>query len=199
MQTYLIRQKIQPLVNQYAIYEAGADGQQGQMVGFAQQKRFAFKEKFTIYTDDSKSAVAFDIQARQVIDLGARYDVRDADGTVIGTIGKDFKSSLLRSTWHIFRPGQEDKPALIAHERTQGLAILRRIWDFLPFVGDVPFLIKYHFDFIDPADGRVVATYNKTSLLFDYYQLELQDEADSIADWRVYVAMGILLDALQSR
>jgi hypothetical protein len=118
---------------------------------------------------------------------------------VIGTIGKDFKSSLLRSTWHVFRPGEESAPALIVRERNANLAIIRRVWDFLPIVSEIPFFVKYHFDFINPADDTVVATYNKTTTLRDHYQLTVNDESTIGIDWRVLVGLGIMMDAMQSR
>ncbi len=199
MQTYLIEQKIRPLVNQYAIYEAGPDGVKGSMVAFAQQKRFAFKEAFTMYADDSKQQVSFTVKARQVLDFGARYDVTDADGKTLGTIGKAFKSSLLRSTWHIFAPGIEDKPLLVIQERSQALAIFRRIWDFVPYIGDIPFLLKYHFDMSDPDNGQVAATYEKTTLWRDHYKLSVVGGGAEAIDPRVLMSMGVLLDAMQGR
>ena len=198
--TYLIQQKITLLVNRYAIYEAKDDGTEGAMVAFAEQKRFAFKEHIDFFGDEAKQTVAFSVQARQVLDFGARYDVLDPSGQVLGTLGKDFKSSLLRSTWHIFKTGQEDKPAMVVQERSQALAVFRRIWNFLPYLNDIPFFIKYHFDFIDPADNKVSATYNKTTTFRDHYALTIPDEgAASTVDWRVLVALGVMMDALQSR
>lgn len=199
MQTYLIEQKIRPLVNQYAIYEAGPDGVKGGMVAFAQQKRFAFKEAFTMYADDSKQQVSFTVKARQVLDFGARYDVTDADGKTLGAIGKAFKSSLLRSTWHIFAPGSEDKPLLVIQERSQALAIFRRIWDFVPYIGDIPFLLKYHFDMSDSDNGQVAATYEKTTLWRDHYKLSVIGGGAEAIDPRVLMSMGVLLDAMQGR
>jgi uncharacterized protein YxjI len=199
MKSYLIQQKIRPLVNQYDVFEAAADGQPGNLVGFAQQKRFAFKEKFMVYTDETKQTTAFEIQARQVLDLGARYDVRDASGTSLGTIGKVFGSSLLRSTWHIFAPDREDAPLMVVQEHSPGLAIFRRIWEFLPYIGDIPFFVKYNFDFINPASQQVVATYTKTTTFRDHYRLDIQDDMAEQADPRLLIALGIMLDALQSR
>jgi uncharacterized protein YxjI len=198
MKTYLIQQKIQPLVNQYAVYEAGSDGEPANMVGFAQQKRLSFKEKITIYTDDSKQSVAFEIKARQVIDLGARYDITDDAGNVLGVIGKDFASSLLRSTWLIFQPGQEETPALRVQERSQAIAIARRLWGFVPILSEFPFFIKYHFDFTDLASQQIVANYEKTTTVRDHYRLIIQESADQF-DPRVLISLGIMLDALQSR
>lgn len=199
MQTYLIEQKIRPLVNQYAIYQAGPDDTKGTMVAFAQQKRFAFKEAFTMYADDSKQQISFIVKARQVLDFGARYDVTDADGKTLGTIGKAFKSSLLRSTWHIFAPGIEDKPLLVIQERSQALAIFRRVWDFVPYIGDIPFLLKYHFDMSDPDNGQVAATYEKTTLWRDHYKLSVIGGGAEAIDPRVLMSMGVLLDAMQGR
>lgn len=152
-----------------------------------------------MYTDDSKTQTAFTMQARQVLDFGARYDIRDAEGTIIGTVGKDFKSSLLRSTWLVFRPGQEDQPVLIAQERSLGLALARRLWEFLPIISEVPFFVKYHFDLTNPATNQLAATYEKTTTLRDHYRLTLQDGTEQLADPRVLISLGILMDALQGR
>ncbi len=168
-------------------------------MAFAEQKRFAFREKFTIYTDESKNSVLIEIQARTVMDLGARYDIKDASGQVLGVAGKAFGASLLKSTWNLYKPGQEDAPILVVKERSPVVAIFRRVWGFIPFIGEIPFFIKYHFDFIDPATNRVKASYDKTTTFKDHYRLEIQDDADAELDWRVFVAMGVMLDALQSR
>ena len=60
------------------------------MLAFAQQKRMAFKEQVTIYTDDTKQYPLLGFKARQRLDLGATYDVTDADGQPIGLFRKDF-------------------------------------------------------------------------------------------------------------
>lgn len=200
MKTYQIQQKIRLLVNQYSVNEVTDSGEPGTMVAFAQQKRLAFKEKFTAYTDESKQTIAFEIQARKVLDVNGRYDITDSNGEVIGVVGKNFKSSLLRSTWHIYRIGEEDSPALVVQERSKPLAIFRRIWGILPYIGDIPFFLKYNFDFTDPASNQVSASYNKTTTFRDHYQLDIQEAGTASSfDPRVLIALGIMMDALQSR
>lgn len=199
MKIFYIHQKIKLVVNQYLVYAADDAGNEGELVAFVHQKRFALKEKLTFYSDESKQEVSFEVQARQVIDFGARYDIKDSDGQLLGTIGKAFGASLLRSTWHIFAPGHEDSPALIVRERSQALAIVRRVWEILPYIGDIPFFAKYHFDFTDPDSDKVLATYNKTTLFRDHYKLAIKDEALNKFDERVFIAQGVMLDALQSR
>ena len=150
MPTYRIEQKITPLANQYWVL-SGLEGRN--VVGFVHQKRFAFKEKFEMFTGEDKSTVAATIQARQVLDFGARYDIADPSGAKLGVIGKDFGKSLLRSTWQIW---STDESAVIAtvRERSMAVAIFRRVWTAIPVIGDIPFPVKYHFEFITP-DGRV--------------------------------------------
>lgn len=199
MKTYFIQQKIQLAINRYKVLGTDDSGNQGELVAFAEQKRFAFREKLIVYKDETKDSVLFEIQARNVVDLGARYDIKDEQGEVIGVAGKAFGSSLLRSTWQIYKPGQEKKPVMLVRERSTALAIIRRVWEIVPYIGDIPFFVKYHFDFVDVESNEVRATYDKTASFRDHYQLDIQDEALKDTDWQVFVAMGIMLDALQSR
>lgn len=197
MATYSIHQKITAFANQYRIYQGKAGD--GPLVAFAHQKRLAFKEKVTFYTDESKQAIAFELQARKVIDLASGYDVTDSSNRTLGFFRKQFKSSLIRSTWAICDPQDEANILLLIRERSMPLAITRRIWEIVPYIGDLPFFLKYHFDFIDPATGETVGSYNKTTLLRDHYQLTIDDKQLEKHNWQTLVALGVAMDALQSR
>ncbi len=199
MKSFYIEQRIQLAINRYKVFEGNKAVDGGKLVAFAEQKRFAFREKFTIYKDESKQKVLLEVQARRVIDPGARYDITDSSGKIIGIAGKKFGASLLKSSWNIYKPGHEEKPYLVVQERNAVLAIVRRVWGFIPFIGEIPFFVKYHFDFIDPSGNKVKATYDKTTTFKDHYRLSIQDEAAKEMDWRVFVALGVMLDALQSR
>lgn len=197
MKRYIIRQKITLFVNQYRIFEADQQGEQ--LVAFAQQKRLALKERVTFYSDESKDKVLFDVKARTVMDFAAKYDVTDENGQLIGVIGKAFRQSLITSTWHVFTADDEAEPKLVVEESNIAVAVIRRLWDFLP-LGDVPFFIRYHFDFKRPGQEQAAATYRKTTLLRDHYELAVHDDALLTEhDWRTLVAVGVLLDALQGR
>src|SRR4051812_33559124 len=100
-QRLLIRQRVRFMVNQYEVHTEGPGGSEGEMVAFAQQKRMAFKEQVTIYTDDSKQYPFMGFKARKRIDLSSTYDITDHNGQPIGNFRKDFKKSLLSSTWHL--------------------------------------------------------------------------------------------------
>jgi uncharacterized protein YxjI len=196
MKVFYIHQKITAFANQYQIYEANGD-QPGPLIAFAHQKRLAIREKFLFYTDETKQQLAFSVQARNVMEIAGTYDVRDEREEVLGVLQKQFKASLLRSTWQVQTASQQ--PLATVQERSIPIAIFRRLWSFIPYIGDLPFFMLYHFDFLKPETTEVIARYNKTTLLRDHYRLEIEDELAKSIDWRVLVAQGVALDALQSR
>ncbi|MGK5441787.1 hypothetical protein ACSNN7_08175 [Micromonospora sp. URMC 105] len=179
-----VRQRIRMMVNQYEVRAVAPDGTEGELLAFAQQKRLAFKEQVTIYTDDSKQQPLLGFKARQRLDLGATYDVTDAAGTPIGQFRKDFAQSLLRSTWHVEQAGL---PQITGQERSLPVALLRRFVDSLSW-------LPYHFDFV--AEGQPVFSVVKKWGLRDKYVVEVQNPQ---VDRRLVIAMAIGLDALQSR
>ena len=197
MKTYHIQQRITPIVNRYHVYAGDDAGNQGLLIAFAEQKRLALREKITLFTDESRSNVTFTIQARTVFDLGARYDIIDGDGKQLAVIGKAFGASLLKSTWNIYAPGAEEQPAIIVTERNLTIALVRRLWDFIPFAEMIPIPFRFNFDFRSGRSDTIVATYDKLTVVRDNYRLDISDPAGLNDD--VFIAMGIMLDALQGR
>src|SRR5262245_42326271 len=96
------------MANKYVVTAARPDGSEGEVVAFAQQKRMAFREQVTLYTDESKRAVLCSFKARSVLDLGTTYDVFAGDGAPIGLFRKSFGASLLRSTWVLQQDGMPE-------------------------------------------------------------------------------------------
>lgn len=196
----IVEQKITAFVNRYNIFAVTADGVKGQLLAQAQQKRLAFKEKVTFYTDDSRQNVAFTFRAEKVMDVHGRYFIEDAEGNLLGAFKKKFGSSLLRSTWLLMN--KDESQTYTVTESNAVLAILRRFVGWIPFVGDLFQLIilffRYHFVFLD-SSGNEKGKYAKTTLFRDHYQLDVDQEITESIDWRVLAAMAVGLDALQSR
>jgi uncharacterized protein YxjI len=180
---FIVRQKLTMMVNRYEITEANPDGSPGRLLAVAQQKRMAFKEQVTFFADEARTQPVFTFQARQVMDLNAGYDVRDAAGVPLGSFRKDFGKSLLRSTFQLSGPGLEAS----GQERNQVVAILRRFVE-LPF--------SFHFDFTDQATGAVVMSSERQMSLRDRYLVTVPDER---LDFRLAAAMAVGLDALMAR
>ncbi|HEX2774280.1 MAG TPA: hypothetical protein VHN18_17875 [Micromonosporaceae bacterium] len=179
-----IRQRVRLMVNQYEVRPVTPDGSEGDLIAFAQQKRMAFREQVTLYTDDSKRQPVLSFKARQVLDLRATYDVTDAAGSPIGLFRKDFAQSLLRSTWHLEQPGLG---VATGQERNFVVALLRRFVDQLSW-------LPYHFDFV--LNGQLAFSVVKKWGLRDRYVVEIPNDQ---IDRRLVIAMAVALDALQSR
>ncbi|MET9231907.1 hypothetical protein [Lentzea sp. NPDC003310] len=186
-----VHQKVTFMVNRYEVF-VDDNGRPGRLVGFAEQKRLKIKERVTIYTDSSKSQVLFEFNARKVIDLGSGYDVTDGQGRQIGLFRKNFAKSLLRSTWHLEQAGWGQATGA---ERNKFLAGFRRLWQWIPVIGDAPFPMRYHFDFVT-ENGAPVFSVDKKTWLRDHYLVSIQDPG---VDRRLVIAQAVALDALQSR
>lgn len=197
MQTYIIEQKITPLVNRYGIYSTDSDGNKAALVAFAQQKRFAFKEGFTFYKDERKSEPYFTVKAEKVMDIHGKFIVTDAEGSNVGAIRKAFGSSLLRSTYEII--DNMGTVVTTVRESNEAMALLRRIWGFIPFLSELPFIFKYHFEFIDLNSNSDLGQYVKTTLLRDHYRLSIDNTLLQKVGEPTIFAQAILLDALQGR
>ena len=181
----IVRQRIRMMVNQYEVHAVNPDGTEGALLAFAQQKRMAFREQVTLYTDDTRQVPILGFKARQVLDLGATYDVTDAAGAPVGLFRKDFARSLLRSTWIAEQPGL---PPVTGQERSMVVALLRRFVDSLSW-------LPYHFDFTFEA-GEPAFSVVKQWGLRDRYTVSIDDPR---LDRRLVIAMAVALDALQSR
>lgn len=188
---FAVTQKITMMVNRYEIYSVFPDGKPRALLAMAQQKRLAFKEEVTFYSDAARTTPVFSFKARKRVDLGSGYDVRDASGTQIGFFRKDFGKSLLRSTWHLESAGV----AAVGRERSELVAVLRRVWGWVPVLGEVPVPFLFHFDFVD-AGGQVVMSSQRGRSLRDRYDVTVPGAR---LDGRVAAAMAVALDALQDR
>jgi uncharacterized protein YxjI len=191
-----VRQQITMMVNRYEIRSVDAAGIEGPLIAVAQQKRMALKEQVTFYADEARTQPVFGFKARKRMDLSATYDITDASNTPIGTFRKEFAKSLLRSTWQL---SAADGLQATGTERHHGVAIARRLWDFVPFINDLPSPFVFHFDFTAP-DGSVVLSSVRRRSMRDRYDVELPASPNGWQlDWRVGAAMAVALDALQSR
>ena len=181
--TFVVKQKLTMMVNRYEISEADQAFNPVRLMALAEQKRMAFKEQVTFFSDVGKSRPVFGFKARKVMDLGSGYDITDEAGQQIGFFRKDFGASLLRSTFHIEGPGYTGT----GQERNQLVALLRRFTDlsFLPI----------HFDFVD-GQGQPLFSVERKMSIGDRYNVTVPDRR---IDFRVAAAVAVALDALMAR
>jgi uncharacterized protein YxjI len=189
---FLVKQRITVMVNRYEVMAVGPDGGEGRLLAFAEQKRMKLKEEVQFFADESRTRRVFSFKARQRLDVHAEHDVLDENGVPLGSFSKQFGASLLRSTWNLSVPGLQ----AVGQERRVSVAVLRRVWDVLPYVGDVWVPFVFHFDFTDTATGRPVMVSERQKAVRDRYTVTVPDPR---LDFRVAASMAVALDALQSR
>lgn len=181
--TYTIRRKVfQFLGAAFHIHDAN-----GALVGYCKQKAFKLKEDIRIYGDESMRGELVRIEARQIIDFGASYDVLDgATGAKLGALRRKGLKSLLRDHWEVL--DRDDRPAGTIQEDGLGLALLRRFLSNL-----IPQTLHLRSD-----GGAPLATYRVHFNPF-VHRLTTTVEAGCPFDQRLVLASALLLLAIEGR
>lgn len=197
---FLLRQKWTMVINRYVFSLPQADdpGKEGETICFVEQKRFKFKEDIRFYTDESKETELMRLKARQRFDPRARYDITGAGDVKIGEIQKAFGASLLRSTYILY--GADGEETCRATEKSLGIAILRRVVGFIPFVENFAdwLPIPYHFIFVRGEDV-LVENRRRAWKFNDHYSIDCSGDPGHTLDRRLVLAAAVGMDALQAR
>jgi hypothetical protein len=193
---YLVDQLIRPIANLYRVTPlAAGETPAGPPIAYIRQRKLKIKEEIRFFSDEAETQEIFQIKARTWLDTGgSKYDVIDARDGNLGLLEHVFGKSLFRSTWRVSTP--EGEEIAIAQERSQALAIARRLIDFVPDIGGlIP--IPYNFDIL--AGGRAIGRMDRKFQLRDRYVLDLAGDAEKALDRRLAIALAIGLDTLQNR
>ena len=182
-----IVQLIRPMVNLYRISSRGLP------VAFVRQKRMAMKEDIRFFAHEDETDELFRIKARSMMEMGGRYDVTTPAGERIGVLEKVFGKSLLRSTWRILDASEQE--LAIAQERSLLFAVIRRVIDIVPYGEFVPVLFHFRID----RGEQQLGEFTRPIGVRDRYTLDLSGDPELTIDRRLGVALGVALDALQSR
>jgi len=119
--TYLVRRKVFKLLGaSFHIYDP-----QGQLAFYSKMKAFKLKEDIRLYADESMQTELLSIQARQIIDFSAAYDVFDSTTQQkVGALRRKGLKSMLRDEWTIM-DAHDQEIGLITEDSTV-LALIRR-------------------------------------------------------------------------
>jgi hypothetical protein len=191
---FFVDQLIRPIANLYRISTLASDGASpGEPVAFVRQKKLAIREDIRFFADEGEQEELFRIKARQIFEVGGRYDVTTPAGERVGILEKVFGISVLRSTWKLLDP--DEQQIGLAQEKSVPVAVLRRLIDFVPYGEFVPVV----FQFTILMDGREVGELRRPIGVRDRYILKLSGDLERRIDRRLAIALAVALDALQSR
>ena len=181
---YLLKRQVFALTGKFRVYDPAEN-----LVLFSEQKMFRLREDIRVYSDESKSQELLTIQARQIIDFSAAYDVMDATtGEKVGVLRRKGLASLLRDEWEVLDANDQLRGLLF--EDSMGLALLRRflLGSFLPQNYDLTF-----------GETRVADLRQRFNLF--RYELDLDFSMDPVRalDRRLGIAAGILLATVEGK
>ncbi|TDB37798.1 MAG: hypothetical protein D9V44_07035 [Actinobacteria bacterium] len=185
---YLVRRKVFKLAGgAFHVYDP-----QGAVVAYSEQKAFKLKEDIRVFADEAKTRELLIIQARQIIDFSAAYDVTDAmTGEKVGALQRRGGRSILRDEWAIL--DASDTPVGTIIEDSMGYALIRRLLTNL-----VP--QKYDVFFPDATTGQKIANMDQQFNPFVYkLDVDLSTDAEKRFDRRLAISAAILLAAVEGR
>ena len=180
---YLFRRKVFKLFGgAFHVYD-----EKGNLAFYSKQKAFKLKEDFRVYSDEREMEELLTIKTRQILDIGATYNVQDATtGEQVGAIRRKGLKSIVKDEWVFLSNEGREIGRLTESSVTR--ALLSR------FINLVPQTYV-----IVAADGREVAEIRQHFNPFVLkYSMTIVEPEPSI-DRRLLISSGILLAGIERR
>ncbi len=181
---YLLRRQALALTGKFRLYAPD-----GSLALFSQQKMFRLREDVRAYADEARTEELLWIQARQILDFSAAYDVTDStSGLKVGALRRRGFRSLVRDAWEILDPG--DQLIGTIEEDSLALGLLRRF-----LLGS---LLPQNYD--ATMNGVRVADLRQRFHLFRYeMDVDFRFDPAGRLDRRLGLAAAILLAAIEGK
>jgi uncharacterized protein YxjI len=182
--TYLLKRQVLALTGKFRLYDPA-----GQVVLFSEQAMFKLRENIHVYADESKSQELLTIQARQIIDFSAAYDVIDSQyQQTIGTLRRRGWRSMARDEWDVLDSSEQVVGKL--QEDDVAKAMLRRF-----ILGG---LLPQNFDLL-VAGGRAVDLRQHFNPFRYELEIDFNQPAAGQIDHRLGIAAAILIATVERR
>ena len=181
---YLLRRQAIALTGKFRFYDPA-----GRLVMFSEQKMFRLKEDIRIYGDESKTQEVLSIQARQIMDFSAAYDVVDTEmNQKVGALRRKGWSSLVRDEWEVL--DASDIVVAKLFEDSIGLALLRRLLlgSWLPQNYDIAM-----------GETRVADLKQRFNLFRYEMDLDFTMDPSNRLDRRIGIAAAVLLATVEGK
>ena len=180
---YLLKRQVFALTGKIRVYTSS-----GMLTLYSEQKMFKLREDIRVFEDETKTREVLWIQARQVIDFAAAYDVTDqTTGQKVGALRRKGWRSMLRDVWEVLDPFDQVIGAI--QEDSAMKAFLRRM-----VLGS---LLPQSYEVL--IGDRVDATFQQRFHLLRY-EMEISFPAnEQVLDPRLGLAAVILLAIVEGK
>jgi len=185
---YLIRRKVLKILGgAFHVFDPA-----GNVVFYSKMKAFKLREDIRLYTGEDMTQELLTINARQIVDIAAAYDVVDArTGEKVGALKRRGWKSMVRDSWIVMDAQDAEIGSIVEDNALR--AVLRRI------LGELVSIIspqRYHFE----IGGQPVATGQQNRNPFVYkVTLDFSQDMMNRLDRRLGLAAGLLLAAIEGK
>jgi uncharacterized protein YxjI len=182
--SYLLKRQVLALTGKLRLYNPT-----GELVLYCQQKMFRLREDIRAFADESQSQELLYIQARQIIDFSAAYDVIDSQSAArVGILRRRGWKSFLRDEWEVLDAAEQ--PLGILQEDNPIRALVRRflLGAWLP----------QDYDLI-VGDQRAADLRQRFNLFRYEMDLDFNQPAAARLDRRLGIAAAILLAIIEGK
>lgn len=190
---YMVRRQVFRLFGgAFHVYDAS-----GSLVLYSEMKRFKLKEDIRLYTGEDMQTEVLTIQARQILDFAAAYDVVDpATNERIGALKRRGFKSLLKDEW-IVMDAYDAEIGAIKEDRLV-LAMTRRLFDFVPYLNLLPNPIPqaYH---VQIGESHVCTFKQNFNPFVMKLAVDFSPDTVGLFDRRLGIAAAILLCAVEGK
>jgi uncharacterized protein YxjI len=181
---YLLKRQVFALTGKFRVYAPD-----GSLALFSEQKMFRLREDIRLYADEGKVQELLWIQARQIIDFSAAYDVVDSTtGVKIGGLRRRGVRSMFRDTWDFMDAA--DQPLGVLTEDSLALGLLRRF-----LLGS---LVPQNYD-VRIGETRVADLRQRFNLFRYELEVDFSFDPSNRLDRRLGLAAAILLAAIEGK
>jgi hypothetical protein len=183
-QSYLVRRQVFKLFGAaFHIYDPA-----GRLAFYSNQKAFKLKGDIRLYTGEDMRTEVLSIQARQIIDFSAAYDVLDSGtGKRVGALKRKGMKSLVKDEWIIM--DEAGAEAGFIKEDSMALALVRRVLtNLIPqrYYGEV-------------SGERVCEFRQNFNPFVMKIRLDYSMDRRQLLDRRLGIAAAVLLCAIEGR
>ncbi len=164
---------------------------EGNIVFFTKMRAFKLKEDFRILAADKQTEL-IQIQARQILDIAATYDVNDLQtGERIGSFRRKGLKSIFKDEWIIF-DAAENEIGMI-QEDSGALAFMRR------FIGNITNLFAPQRHIGTVGDNPVLVFRQTRNPFITKSYLDFAVDRNGLLDRRMGIAASILFCAIEGK
>jgi len=181
---YLLKRQVFALTGKLRFYNPNDE-----LVLYVEQKMFHLREDIRVFGDESKTQELLLIQARNIIDFSAAYDVIEAaNGQKVGALRRKGLKSMFRDEWEVLDAA--DQPIGMLFEDSVGQALLRRF-----LLGS---LLPQNYD-LTIGEQRVADLRQKFNPFAYQMILDFSMDTTNKLDRRLGIAAGILLAIIEGK